>query len=68
MNIQIKLLGHFFTIKANIKLNSAITLTEEIQIITLTEEIQMIKQIESFIIKTFKTSNTIITQPHSEER
>ncbi len=59
MNIQIKLLGHFFTIKANIKLNSAITLTEEIQ---------MIKQIESFIIKTFKTSNTIITQPHSEER
>lgn len=58
MNIQIKLLGHFFTIKANIKLNSAITLTEEIQ---------MIKQIESFIIKTFKTSNTIITQPHSEE-
>lgn len=59
MNIQIKLLGHFFTIKANIKLNSAITLTEEIQ---------MIKQIESFIIKTFKTSNKIITQPHSEER
>jgi hypothetical protein len=59
VNIQIKLLGHFFTIKANIKLNSAITLTEEIQ---------MIKQIESFIIKTFKTSNTIITQPHSEER
>lgn len=59
MNIQIKLLGHFFTIKANIKLNSAITLTEGIQII---------KQIESFIIKTFKTSNTIITQPHSEER
>jgi divalent metal cation (Fe/Co/Zn/Cd) transporter len=59
VNIQIKLLGHFFTIKANIKLNSAITLTEGIQII---------KQIESFIIKTFKTSNTIITQPHSEER
>lgn len=59
MNIQIKLLGHFFTIKANIKLNSAITLTEGIQ---------MIKQIESFIIKTFKTSNTIIIQPHSEER
>ena len=58
MNIQIKLLGHFFAIKANIKLNSAITLTEGIQ---------MIKQIESFIIKTFKTSNTIITQPHSEE-
>lgn len=51
MNIQIKLLGHFFTIKANIKLNSAITLTEEIQ---------MIKQIESFIIKTFKTSNTYL--------
>jgi hypothetical protein len=59
VNISIKLLGYFFAIKANINLNSATTLTEGIQ---------MIKQIESFIIKTFKTSNTIIIQPHSEER
>ena len=58
--ISIKLLGHYLSIEANIKLNPTIILTE----IT-----QMIKQsylLELFIVKTFKISNTIIIQRHSE--
>ena len=54
MNVLIRPLGHSFAVEANIKLNPHITLTETTRIV---------EEIQSSIVKTFKTANTLVI-PH----
>ena len=54
INVLIRPLGHYFVVEANIKLNPLITLTESTRIV---------EEIQSSIVKTFKTANTLVI-PH----
>lgn len=54
INVLIRPLGHSFAVEANIKLNPHITLTETTRIV---------EEIQSSIIKNFKTANTLVI-PH----
>ena len=54
MNVLIRPLGHSLAVEANIKLNPLITLTETMRIV---------EKIQSSIVKTFKTANTLVI-PH----
>jgi cation diffusion facilitator family transporter len=54
INVLIRPLGHSFAVEANIKLNPLITLTETTKIV---------EEIQSSVIKTFKTANTLVI-PH----
>ena len=54
INVLIRPVGNSFAIEANIKLNPDITLTETTRIV---------EEIQSSIVKTFKTDNTLVI-PH----